>query len=72
MCRNTDDPAAEDESCRCRNAALNAYRGMIGGGADEPSAMGAAFKVYRYYHPTDIFCEAHLTVERLIYGQHPH
>ena len=63
------DGANDEERCRCRSAAVNAYNGMCRAGVSEDKAVEAACCVYRYHHPADSRADARLTVERWIYAQ---
>lgn len=72
-CREiTFDGANNAERCKCKGATLNAYHGMISSGAADSEALEAAYKVYRYHHPTDSVEDSHLTVERWIYTASAH
>jgi len=65
------DGANDEVRCKCKPAALRAYRGMLSSGGDEKRAFDAACHVYRFHHPRDTREDSHLTVERWIYAEHP-
>jgi len=68
-CREIEfDGANNPVRCKCKGAAINAYRGMKTSGAAESEAVDAAYRIYRYHHPKDTREDSLLTVERWIYA----
>ena len=49
--------------CGCRNAVLNAWAGMLSGGADRDVAIEVAVRVYCWHHPARGEDEARRIVE---------
>jgi hypothetical protein len=66
------DGANDADRCICKPHVLNAYEGMIGSGASQKSALEAAYRVYRNYHPDDSKEDSRLTVERWVLAQTLH
>ncbi|MCE7886220.1 MAG: hypothetical protein DYH13_01780 [Alphaproteobacteria bacterium PRO2] len=58
--------------CKCQNAVMRAYNGLLTAGTPEPRALEAAKIVYSYHHPEDAPDIAALTVERWVYAEHFH
>lgn len=68
----TFDGANDEGRCVCKPHVLNAYAGMMASGANAKSAMEAAYRVYRNYHPDDSKEDSRLTVERWILSRTTH
>ena len=66
-CKNS---VLESNRCKCHSAVMNAYKGMSHEG--EKTALGAALRVYHFYHPEDSPGEAALTVGRWVNEGHLH
>lgn len=52
--------------CKCYNAVMRAYEGMIDSGAARHIALDAAVHVYSYHHPEDAKEDRMLTVDRWV------
>lgn len=66
------DGANNEIRCKCKDAAVNAYRNTKQHGFAEVEAVDAAYRIYRYHHPLDTKEDSQLTVERWIYTEHAH
>lgn len=66
------DPANDETRCVCKEAAMQAYRGLLAAGVAESIAMQAATRVYAYHHPEDPKHVASLTVERWAHAGNLH
>ncbi|MGB4106841.1 MAG: hypothetical protein WBK55_03495 [Alphaproteobacteria bacterium] len=72
-CNETKKGKAEfNGDCKCQNAVMRAYKGLLSAGTPETRALEAAKIVYSYHHPEDAADIAALTVERWVYAEHFH
>lgn len=58
--------------CKCYNAVMRAYHGLIEAGQPEATALDAATIVYAYHHPEDSVSQRCLTVESWVHAQNLH
>ncbi|MBP7722566.1 MAG: hypothetical protein KA155_08525 [Alphaproteobacteria bacterium] len=61
-----------DGDCKCQNAVMRAYKGLLTAGTPESRALEAAKIVYSHHHPEDPADIAALTVERWVNAGHFH
>lgn len=66
------DGANDADRCVCKPHVLNAYENMLQSGASQKSALDAAYRVYRNYHPEDSKEDSRLTVERWVLAKTIH
>lgn len=55
-----------EADCKCQNAVMNAYRGLLTAGQSKEIALDAAKIVYRHYHPEDALGTVNQTVEHWV------
>lgn len=58
--------------CKCYNAVMKAYSGIIEAGEPEQIAREVAITVYSYHHPEDSKVNQTLTVDRWVNEGHLH
>lgn len=58
--------------CKCYNAVMRTYRGLLDSGQPEAIALDAAQIVYGYHHPEDTMRQRCLTVESWVNAGHLH
>lgn len=58
--------------CKCYNAVMRTYNGLINAGQPEAIALDAARIVYGYHHPEDTMRQRSLTVESWIHAGNLH
>ena len=63
-------PGLTEADCKCENAVMRAYEGLLHEG--DQTALTAAKRVYRFHHPEDPRELASLTVERWVNAGHFH
>lgn len=58
--------------CKCYDAVMRAYKGLIEAGQPETIALDAAQIVYGYHHPEDTLHQRCLTVESWVHASNLH
>ncbi|MGH1455267.1 MAG: hypothetical protein ACRBDI_00645 [Alphaproteobacteria bacterium] len=62
----------EAADCKCYNAVMKAYSGMVSVGESDQVARDVAITVYSYHHPEDTKANQALTVDRWVHEGHLH